>query len=241
MRYVVVGIDGSGSRQWRRRDGSNSHVYGFVHDVITPQSLKYYHHGPDTFGIQVGSILSGAESWLFRTLIELGLPAAEIPSDLKVVIVGHSRGGAIAIELAARLRRVNAPVQFLGLYDAVDRAIPTGGGRIHNVRMTYHALRHPRVGSRWAFSNVGVQEESDNYHKAYFYTSHGGVGGDPMLHPSSFGDDYSLHGDNEVIQEAMGYEPRARYLEQSVAADWFIRGGARIHGVRMQPARPRSG
>src|SRR5258707_6589144 len=31
--YVVVGIDGTSSASWRKPDGSNSHVYRFVHDL----------------------------------------------------------------------------------------------------------------------------------------------------------------------------------------------------------------
>lgn len=31
-KYIVVGIDGTSSGEWRRSDGSNSHVYRFVHD-----------------------------------------------------------------------------------------------------------------------------------------------------------------------------------------------------------------
>jgi hypothetical protein len=32
-KYIVVGIDGTGSREWMYKDGSNSSTYKFIRDV----------------------------------------------------------------------------------------------------------------------------------------------------------------------------------------------------------------
>jgi len=57
IKYLCAGVDGTDSRIWRRRDGANSHIFRFVHDFRADG--KIYWHGPDTFGMQMDSIIEG--------------------------------------------------------------------------------------------------------------------------------------------------------------------------------------
>jgi hypothetical protein len=102
--------------------------------------------------------------------------------DIKIVLVGHSRGGAICIELANTLP---LPIYFMGLYDAVDRStyIETDVDSVNrkNVEVCCHALRNANLtGSREYFGTAKDTSEklSKSYHPGIFVTTHGGIGGD---------------------------------------------------------------
>jgi hypothetical protein len=94
----------------------------------------------------------------------------------------------IAIDIARQLKAgfadVNggAPVRvnFLGLYDAVDRAIGMDGSRITNVDSVLHIVRNPEGGSRGWFGNTGLQVDPDvRYMEVVLMGTHSAIGGDP--------------------------------------------------------------
>jgi hypothetical protein len=172
--------------------------------------------------------------------------------QVKVVIVGHSRGGLIATVLARMLSPI-VRVYFLGLYDAVDREPCLDGTMIENVRIVFHARRNPEVGSRWSFGNTSTQHRVDHYEESFFYTSHGGIGGDFVADASkvgTFGDSSCtarpdtrqvVTGDGEVVTVDNRHPLTRKFgkpIEQICAegrdnADAFIRNGAKRYGLPM--------
>jgi len=286
--YIVVGIDGTGSKDWLRETGDNSHVYKFIRDFRGDTTLhidKQYFHGPsekisgsdseeilqDALNFIMSALerqLPGATKLGFRPLsmvdvdqckqsaYEFGLqprirsairsyrPGQQISEQvLKIVLVGHSRGGLITTVLARMLSPI-AKVYFLGLFDAVDRQPCLDGAVITNVKYVYHALRHENMKSRTIFGNTGRQYGTDTtYAENSFYTSHGGAGGDPVTKGKA-SDDSCL-----AVTEAHTYSRytglvSTRFIKnsrtaefgkdisqlceyESKQADLFIRAGAR--------------
>jgi hypothetical protein len=135
-RHLLAAIDGTGSSDWRKPDGSNSHVHGFFRDFRTEARLKRYFDGPDNLGFECEEIGRTVVSWALeaagirtppprattppvpqlRMRRGLFLPMAvttvmapieaDEPSphpgarDLRITLVGHSRGGLISIAVA---------------------------------------------------------------------------------------------------------------------------------------------
>lgn len=241
--WIVVGIDGTSSREWMAKDGSNSHVFQFVRDAKAPGHLKRYYHGPESMlGSDTYRIVQDLSYWIFKTLLKMGyisyqpaldrgywvtLPRRVITKDQPLVcLIGHSRGGLAAIHLAQGiLSKHRVPVRFMGLYDAVDRTIGMDGPVIRNVRLTYHAMRDHRSGSRTYFSNTGLEATNGCILVTKpFKTSHGGIGGDVVTSPEKLSSDRSCSlemGQNIVDQCRM----------ESSEADQWIRSGARLSGV----------
>jgi pimeloyl-ACP methyl ester carboxylesterase len=234
-KYIVVGIDGTGSSAWMKADGSNSHTFRFVQDFqygAYGVDRKWFHGPSDTMrGLQTEPILQSALQFVTRRLYQLfphikdkhgplemfdvntcrqmeyyrqhtyttgsgvyydtanlrrpkkarDFTQARQPlsmNDVRVVIVGHSRGGLAATVLAKMLSPI-VKVYFLGLYDAVDRQPCLDGMVVENVHVVYHARRNADMSSRWYFSNTSVQYKTDiTPHEKFFYTTHGGIGGD---------------------------------------------------------------
>lgn len=268
--FLVAGIDGTGSRRWRARDGSNSHIYQFVHDLRYTRGRARYWHGPDSnmpssAGTEIERIVPAVVRWIIEQMFPLPLrcpngaearfaesciPLGESDYNqlirwqhdyaveaIKVCIVGHSRGGLVAVMVAERLRMYDLPVYFMGLYDAVDRAVCSIGcdaAIITNTQHVYHARRDPRLDSRSSFGNDAVMPAGTSwYHEEFFMTSHGGIGGDPEFHPSDFSDDYScsVDGLSADIQRALGADPYATCRDGSAEADAWIRRHARTYGM----------
>ncbi len=110
-KVIAVGIDGTGSPEWRRRDGANSHVFRFITDingvgngniesgVRSPAGSKKYFHGPNTRATDFSDIIDAAYQFVVSELERLvGEGCAE--SDIKLCLVGHSRGCVGVIKLA---------------------------------------------------------------------------------------------------------------------------------------------
>ena len=170
--------------------------------------------------------------------------------QVRIVLVGHSRGGMVATVLARMLSPL-VRVYFMGLYDSVDREPCLDGSLIENVRIVFHARRNPDVGSRGTFGNSSTQYRVDHYEEQFFYTSHGGIGGDFIADPravSTFGDSScTARPDTRVVNMGRGgtsvvdnRHPLTRRfgkpIEQICAegrdqADAFIRNGARRFGL----------
>jgi|GEM_PF-2536855 len=178
---LLIGIDGTGSSSWRRTDASgastNSHVFNMVRD-FDGQGL--YLNGPNTIGTNVGLIADEALSFIHSQL--------RADPNLQVNIVGHSRGGLIGINIANQLSGgfadvnggASIRVNFLGLFDAVDRAIGMSGSTINNVNNVLHIVRDPAGGSRPSFGNTGRQAgPSVSYQEVLLMGTHSAIGGGP--------------------------------------------------------------
>ncbi len=105
---------------------------------------------------------------------------------LRIVLVGHSRGGGVVIDIAQKLSEHKIPVYFMGLFDGVDRSLFISGGDVVNTRHAYHALRGLE-NSRSSFGNTG---KAGTIYKV-FDTSHGGIGGSPEAVPTTITSDFS--------------------------------------------------
>jgi hypothetical protein len=198
LHYFLVAIDGTGSTEWRRDDGYNSHVYRFYNDFQAVGGEKLYLHGPDTAGLSMGNLISQGFEWLKNHLLNLVINRRVSQQDIKICLIGHSRGAAAVIQIAHQLSHVSylreaiipsvplrlpVAVHFMGLYDAVDRAlISISSDGLTHVENIYHARRRnisvlASSGSRGTF---GVMELTRGRVQS-FDTSHGGIGGDPGL------------------------------------------------------------
>lgn len=186
--------------------GSNSHTYQFYRDFMTNGGRKDYWHGPGgldstkfiiDWGIAAGmgsdQIINEVVHFIKKSIHDLTgerlnkrflsltrqqkfLLRKKFENHIRICLVGHSRGGYLCILVAQKLP---LPVYFMGLYDAVDRHNTPDDlttKKIINVDFPYHALRDPKVNSRSYFGNVGTDLLSPNKH--FFYTTHGGIGGD---------------------------------------------------------------
>lgn len=311
--YIVVGIDGTASRTWRRPDGSNSSVYKFVRDFNygSVGTDRKFFDGPsdEKQGLDSEPILQHALDFIYNRLRQLfsqigqrnvrplsmfdvslfhqanervraeyasdpesgryfGSPIARQPvqvtaqmishqplhtDQVRIVIVGHSRGGLIATLLARMLSPV-VKVYFLGLYDAVDWQPHFDTPVVENVKIVFHARRHPDVGSRSFFSNTATMYRSDYFEQKFFYTSHGGIGGsfEPGVFDKRWFPDNScfpLPATRTVVTRAGVFNvknpvnPLTKQFGKSIdqvcaeggrSADAFIRAGARRFGLPVQ-------
>jgi pimeloyl-ACP methyl ester carboxylesterase len=309
-RYIVAGIDGTGSRSWMKPDGSNSHVYRFIQDFQygAVNIDRRYFHGPsdDLMGRESESILQDALDFIKNRLYQLfghnglhgvqplkmfdvnscqqnayyaeqrnefnyygtGLQNIQIPvkidagmlqhqvlhtDQVKIVLVGHSRGGLAATVLAKMLAPI-VRVYFLGLYDSVDRQPCLDGATVENVLHVVHAMRDPDTGSRSYFGNTSTgYSAGTRYAREYFTTSHGGIGGDYIADPkrASFGSDTAClarpdfidvqthYGTTKVDNRALLTKKLHRPIQEicddgSKRADRYIREGARKLGLPVQ-------
>jgi hypothetical protein len=136
-------------------------------------------------------------------------------------------------------------VDFLGLFDAVDRVWGPDGAVIRNVRLTYHALRDPEIGSRPTFGNAG-RASASRYIERHFRTSHGGIGGAYEPHPAGPFSDYSCSADYErrqmqsgggwgtvTVEGPLGTRSSLCATESRSAESW-MRDAARKHGLQFR-------
>lgn len=180
------------AQRWR------SHVRNFHFDYN--DGPKKYLHGPDTSfpttiaGSQSSSIHSESYEWLCA---EWRKNNCKGPIDL----VGFSRGGYIAMNIAYDLKNIGCKVEgkthkdievrFLGMYDPVDSALGYGntGAIPSNVKHSYVARAVGQVSifeplivkSRWYFNREGhsADSESTNLTVHKYKATHGALGGAP--------------------------------------------------------------
>lgn len=304
-KYIVVGIDGTGSREWISKDGSNSSTFRFVRDVHfgAMDIDRRWFHGPSNVvtGSDTGPILQQALDFIYNRISTLyptirnrqikplemfdvnscmqsrerttqnmmeshgyyqtpRIPVTNIQQllnnqplttdDVRVVLIGHSRGG-LATTALARMLSPLVRVYFMGLLDSVDREGCLDGMNVENVKYVAHARRHPDVGSRTYFGNtslkyIGVTEHEERF----FYTSHGGIGGSYIIKKnevSRFGDSSCVPAitvpvddtEVEVVNNPVLVSKFKKKMDQicidgSRDADLFIRQQAKKYGVPVE-------
>ena len=111
--YLLASIDGTNSFD-DMMAGVYSHVRKFHDSCSIPAENKRYYHGPTLAGSEVGPITNTVVDWIVSRCKTL--------PRVRICIVGHSRGGAIALLTARALDSYQLKVYFTGLYDAVSRA-----------------------------------------------------------------------------------------------------------------------
>lgn len=74
-KYIVVGIDGTGSRSWMAKDGSNSNTFKFIRDVHygTMEIDRRWYHGPSNVvtGSDSEPVLQNALDFIYHRLATL--------------------------------------------------------------------------------------------------------------------------------------------------------------------------
>lgn len=301
-RYLVVGIDGTGSREWMYKDGSNSSTYKFVRDVhygamhvdrrwyngpshvitgsdtepIVQEALDFIYQRISTLFpalksqaikplemFDVNSCMQNQERTTREYMAGSGYavpyrkPVQVTPNmlaqqplttnDVRLVLIGHSRGG-LAVTTLARMLSPLVRVYFMGLYDSVDREGCLDGMTVENVKFVAHARRHPDVRSRAYFGNTSLKYIGvDHAEERFFYTSHGGIGGSFVTKAnevSAFGDSSCLpvidvqteQGPLELINNPALVQKFGKKMDQVCAegsneADQFIRTQAKKYGI----------
>lgn len=179
-KYIVVGIDGTGSEEWMKSDGSNSYVYRFCKTFNSNFTMMPKHlHGPDSLGTQSLSIGIKAFSIIYEEFQRLVKYSIYSEDKIRIVLVGHSRGGAIAAWVANKLKTINIQVYFIGLYDAVNWSTLNNTDVIKNSEWVFHAL-NGFSRSRISFLRTARSNTLGYYQEKVFITTHGGIGGDPF-------------------------------------------------------------
>ena len=299
-KYIVVGIDGTGSREWMYKDGSNSSTYKFIHDVHygSMEIDRRWYHGPSNTvtGSDSEPILQEALDFIYQRISTLfpdvrtrsikPLEMFDVNScmqnqerqdmmesqgykssyrvpvtvtqpmlknqplttdDVRIVLIGHSRGGLVTTAIARMLSPV-VKVYFMGLYDSVDREGCLDGMDVVNVKIVAHARRNPEVKSRLYFKNTSLNySDVEQKEERFFYTSHGGIGGSFITNPkeiSTFSDSSCLatiatqtragrieHINNPELVKKLGKRMDEVCAEGSQEADQFVRGQAMKYGI----------
>jgi hypothetical protein len=308
--YIVVGIDGTSSEEWMKKDGSNSHTYKFIQDFkggTTYDINKLWKHGTSEVVVdgQTERIVQEALDFIMKSL-KLKFPSMSInnmrpmemfdvnsckqseyynnmqrdngnyytigstfnqlkipvrvddakkhqsltTNDVKIVLIGHSRG-CLATTVLAKMLSPIVQVYFMGLYDSVDRNACFDSTTIENVKYVYHAMRSDEMRSRGSFGHSSTKHASDvDYVSKSFYTSHGGSGGDYVSDPRKatiMGDSSCIPqpAEKTIYVEGMpmvidNTHPLSRRFGKPIneicedgkkSADAFVRAGARERGL----------
>lgn len=97
--FILAAIDGTNSSgEGYTAGGNRSFVRRFHDEVTLPSKDKKYWHGPEWIltGWDAYSIFTEVFDWIWKKMW--------MNPDAHIALVGHSRGGHIAVEVARRLR-----------------------------------------------------------------------------------------------------------------------------------------
>lgn len=186
MALIFAGVDGTGPDD--DKVYAETFKHSFVHTIynLTPAANRYYHRGPTMAGFQTGPLAIAVTNFVLENI--------EKDKKAKVCLSGYSRGGAAVIRAAKNLDPL--PVDYLVLFDAVDRSFVDAQSIPGNVKEVIHAKRDPKAGSREGFSNCGLSYDSKDTKKDVkeFYATHGGLGGTPWASDPSVNENKAFAG-----------------------------------------------
>jgi hypothetical protein len=243
--FLFYSVDGTGSADWRPKQGGYSHVHHMFERFNPSRVNKDFHEGPGGWflgadkivGAEVGSIIDEGIKWIkghTDSLRSKGKLTCRPPVNscalelrpsygIEIVLVGHSRGATVVGDIAKKIgKELKIGVYFLGLFDAVDRSFWSEGGTVENVELTCHAVRNPslkseRGQSRPSFSNT-YRSSNGFYRERLFDTSHGGIGGSPVTdYEKAKGADYSIAGPSKADLELIEMNRKAAKGDKGAA------------------------
>lgn len=157
---------------------------GFVSQMAQDRHIpnSFYHIGPTISGVECGLLADGVVARILWTKMR--------KKDPIIYMAGYSRGAAIAILAAWKLKADGHRIKAMFLFDGVDRdALSYSRVVPGNVEYAYHAMRDPEVHSRDIFGTdsgllkrkCGMLAESGVKLEIRrdFWTTHAGMGGLP--------------------------------------------------------------
>ncbi|HMH42111.1 MAG TPA: hypothetical protein VK557_01395 [Pyrinomonadaceae bacterium] len=185
---MLIAVDGTGPflDKTYYKEMANSFVKQVRNEC--PEGLKYYFRGASLAGEECMATAYSAFGVIIRTYRDMKKKGEE---SFKLFLTGYSRGGATVIYLA-RLLQTSLPdieIECMALFDAVDRSSLSFVDIIPgNVKICYHAIRDPKVQSRWYFGNCGLKIDPPGKMDPpkTFFATHAGLGGMPWTgdHPT---------------------------------------------------------
>jgi pimeloyl-ACP methyl ester carboxylesterase len=232
---VIIAIDGTESRAFTNdpsyRDPAtnrpNSFVKNFQEDAAGAPSfgasdVAAYWHGPDS----IANLARAAGECEFTCQGVVNYVKGVLATNPKAQInmVGHSRGGVIAMEAARRLGEEGIKVNFLGLYDPVDMAVgfSASDNISDNVKNAAVVTVFDESGSRPGFRRVAGHVDDPTktaYNVNLVFASHGGTGG-------------AVAGESDVFNNVR----KDIDMAEGSRGDAWMRKQARAAGVELVPS-----
>jgi hypothetical protein len=167
---VLVGIEGA---EGDARTPNSAYAGSFIHELVTGWSgTAVYIPGPssDPKGVMPRAIVAMQHATvLFKINQADGL-----------ILAGYSRGGAAAIVAAQLLGKAGITVDYMALFDAIERDPSVATDEIGaNVLTATHARRALSAGSRPLWGSCGTRARN-NLLVCDFHVTHWGASGVPL-------------------------------------------------------------
>lgn len=167
---VLVGIEGAGGNA---NNPGTGYAGSFIHHLVTSWSGQAeYIPGPSSS--PKGVMLTAAMA------MQRAVQLHKIHKADGLILAGYSRGGAAAIAAAQLMEKAGITVDYMALFDAVERDPSVDTDRIGaNVLSAVHARRAPSADSRPLWGNCGTRAHN-NLLICNFLVTHWGASGVPL-------------------------------------------------------------
>lgn len=167
---VLVGIEGAGGNAQVPGTG---YAGSFIHHLVQGWSgVAAYVPGPSSNprGVMLTAVVA----------MQRAAQLHKINKADGLILAGYSRGGAAAIVAAQLLEKAGITVDYMALFDAVERDPSVDSERIGaNVREAVHARRASSAASRPLWGNCGTRARN-NLLICDFHVTHWGASGVPL-------------------------------------------------------------
>lgn len=167
---VLVGIEGAGGNAQVPGTG---YAGSFIHHLVTTWSgVAEYIPGPSS---HPKGVMPTATIAMQRAILLHKIHKAD-----GLILAGYSRGGAAAIVAAQLLEKAGITVDYMALFDAIERDPSVDSDRIGaNVLAAVHARRASSAASRPLWGNCGTRARN-NLLICNFHVTHWGASGVPL-------------------------------------------------------------
>ena len=166
---VLIGIEGA---EGDARIPNSSYAGSFIYELVKGWSgSSEYIRGPSS---RAKGIMPTATIAMQRAAVLYNANRAD-----GLILAGYSRGGAAAIVAAQLLQKSGIVVDYMALFDAIERDPSVAAGEIGaNVLTATHARRSQSADSRPLWGNCGLQA-TNNLLLCNFHVTHWGASGVP--------------------------------------------------------------
>jgi hypothetical protein len=172
--YVVIVLVGIEGAEGNADDPNSGYAGSFIHHLVKGWAGGPAEYIPGPSSSPKG-VMPTAVMAMQRALV---LHKVNQPDGL--ILAGYSRGGAAAIVASQLLGKAGITVDYLALFDAIERDPSIDANRIGaNVLFTVHAKRASSANSRPLWGNCGSQAHN-NLLTCDFHVTHWGASGVPL-------------------------------------------------------------